>query len=174
MKWVYGIATAALLALWLAAAHGTGVQIGLANAHLGDGPGRRLAPLALFLDAFALPKLVMIVCILMLQFAVLVGLVGVIMALARKPRVARFIEFTLGGLGALSVLLGVLAWFYGGQMTARVIADTGITDALANAPLRAESLLSLSLGAFTGLTMFSAALVICLLRLLRTPRPAAA
>lgn len=174
MKWVYGLGAAALLVVWLMAAGAMDAQIALANGPGGGDDATRLTPITLFLDAMLIPKMAMITCALALIAATIVGAIGLIMALARQSAGARVIASLLGLAGAATSMLGVLGWLYGEQMTRQGMAATGITNPMVIAPGRAESLLSLSFGAFAGFALLAAAFLICIVSLVRPARPALA
>ncbi|MES2035515.1 MAG: hypothetical protein V4466_15175 [Pseudomonadota bacterium] len=172
MKWIYGIGAAVLLAACLLAANATGEQIGLANAAAGN-PENGLTSLILFMDAATLPKLAMILCALMLMGGAPLAMVGLILALTRQAGGARVFEIMLGAGGAAMALLGAAAGLYSETLNLQAAAATHTTDLGILAPSRAESFMSVSVGAFTGFVLLAAALIICLVRLARTPRPTA-
>lgn len=171
MKWIYGVGAAALLAVWLWASRGMDAQILLGNGGVTTGLGR-LTPITLFLDAAPTPKLAMFACVMIMIGASMIGPIGLVMALARQAMAARIIAIALGAAGAMAAALGALGWVYGEQLTRAAMAATHVTNPMVIAPSRAESLLSLTFGAFAGFVLLTGALVICLVSLARPSRPA--
>lgn len=153
-KWIIGAAAAALLAVHLFTRH--------AMTALLAKYAPELTPPIIFLDALLVSKLGMMLCILMTVFGTLIGLIGLILALLRQGVAARIIVWALTGIGIVGVALGAMGAVYTRLATLRGMKTAGISDPAIVAPSNAETLLSLSMGSFTGFLMLALGLLIML------------
>ncbi len=165
-KWIIGAGAALLLAVHLFTRQ---AMTALLTRYAAE-----LTPIELFLDALAIPKIAMILCVLALNFGAMLVLAGLIMALIRQTASARIIAWILAGGGVAGTILGALGGLYSHQVTRQGMAATGISDPMVLAPSNAETLLTLSIGAFTGAVMLAAALLVLLVAQWRAPKAATA
>lgn len=165
MKWIYGVGLAALLVGFLAAQH---AMTALLTQYAPD-----MSAVTLFLDAHAIPKIIMFFCLLGQVFGMMTVLIGLVLALVRQPT-AHAVELILAGLAAVLVTLGLLGGFYDWRIVQQAMAETGTTNPAVLAPARAEILVVISTGLFAGLWLLGGAALIRLVRAWRKPRAAAA
>ena len=120
-----------------------------------------------FLDAAPVVKMIMVSCLLALIGVTIMALIGVATA-AAKPSGGE-IEVALALTAAGAILFGLLGAAYGEMNTQIAISRVGPVSFAVTAPSRAEALLCLSYGLFTGVTGFAGAAGIAALRRRRRP-----
>ncbi len=120
-------------------------------------------PVMAFLDAHAVQKVVMLVCLMLMAGAVVLTGVGALVAVASKGRPGRDIEIILLLMAGGAVALGLLGGGYSEMNTRIAIAATHTTNFAVTAPSRIESLLNVEIGLFVGAVALTGAALVHLI-----------
>lgn len=111
-----------------------------------------MSPFEVYGEASATPRLIMTLGMLV---AFGTAIATAVLALVKPAR--RDAEIVLGSMAGIVVGLGLLGGLLGEAMTRAAMAATGTTSLAIIAPTRAESLLTITFGAFGGLVALSGA-----------------